>query len=306
MNHITARNASQHVPLRSGGFLREGIMEFSPDDAAFVLERYRYSRQRDETRAKDHIAALAEQMRRGLWLPKTQLDFAVVRGGDNLTLVNGHHRMHAQIAAGVPIRWNIVVHECESEGEIRALYSRFDTVLRKRSSSNILTGIGFHEDTGLAKEASTALWNAATVINAGMRFERGVILTDDRRDVAMEYAPAAQAIEELLREAIPVVRRRVRMASRYSVALVTMRYQPEVASDFWGGLFRDDALAKGDPRKTLLQDMDNRSGSSGLMAAHLLAAARAWSTFFEGRHLKSIRVMDHPVKIAGTPFIARP
>jgi hypothetical protein len=272
-----------------------------------VLKWCRYERQRDETRAKSHIASLSEQMQRGLWLQKTQIDFA--RVGSRLILVNGHHRMHAQVMSAVDILWNVVIHECADDEEVAALYWKFDTTLRKRSAANVLDGIGFAASMGLSKLGARALWGAAPIISLGMRIYRyqsdAPMLPDQRQEIASSYGHEARLAEAFLAEAPPAVRRKMFTPSRFAMMVYTLRHQPEKGADFWDGFCRDDGLAKGDPRKTLLQDMHSRSSNPGLQAQHMMAIARSWNAFFEGRSTTILRVTGGAVPIAGTEGVVR-
>jgi len=259
-------------------------------------------------KAKAHIDSLAEQMRRGLWLSKTQIDFA--RVGSQLVLVNGHHRMHAQAAAGIDIVWSVVIHECASQEEVAQLYWKFDTTLRKRTRANIVNGIGLAGELGISSQVAASLWSCAQTIALGMRFhvhmrDGAGILPDERLMVCRDYAQEARFYQDATKKAIPPVRRKMMQASLMAVALVTLKHQPSKAQEFWVGFCEDDGLAKGDPRKTLLADIQTRHATAGLSSAQMMAAARAWSAFYHGRDLKIIKVTGCPVDIAGTPFTVR-
>lgn len=307
MEHIKIVTAAQGMLH----FVREGFVTFTPAQAATVLRECRYERQRNETKAKAHINALAEQMRRGLWLPKTQIDFACL--GGRMILVNGHHRMHAQIASAVNIVWSVVVHDCATEAEVAGLYWKFDTTLRKRSAENILDGIGFADAVGLSRTAAKSLWDAVPIISLGLKFYRyqadgansGSMLPDERQEIARGYAEEARNANALLALAPPLVRRRMFVASRFAVMIVTLRHVPDTADTFWRGFCEDDGLAKGDPRKTLLHDMQTRPLNPGMQAQHMMAIARAWNAYFDGRQMTHLKVTGHAVPVAGTPFTVR-
>lgn len=287
-------------------FIREGFVSFTPAMAEHVVTHCRYERQRDETRSSSHIATLAEQMTRGLWLPKTQIDFAKV--GSRVVLVNGHHRMRAQMLSGASVLWNIVIHECRDDDELRSLYWRFDTNLRKRSAANIMSGIGFAEQVGLRKEIATALWNAAPVIAAGMRFaryqqEQRQMLPDERLAICRDYVSEANFIGEAVQlAALRTVRSKLIKVSQFAVAIVTLKHCPDKAEEFWRGVCDDDGLPKGDPRKALLIDMQSRGPKGALLAAQMMAAARCWNAWHAGSPIKAVKVTGNPVRVNGTPF----
>lgn len=288
-------------------FVQEGHVRFTPAQAKLVIDWCRYEFQRDESRAGGHIATLAEDMRRGNWLPKSQLDFARLDG--RLTLVNGHHRMRAQIESQADILWNIAIHECDSKAAVKSLYYRFDTNLRKRTAANIMGGIGFADEVGLKKDDASSLWKSAQVIADGMKLRQYInkqsnraLLTDERIAICHEFAAEAAAMGKFISLAPGHMRPKMRSVSTFSVALVTLKAEPEIANSFWKGLAEDDGLAKGDPRKTLLLDMQTRRGRAGLMASGMMAAARAWNAYRAGKELQIIKVTGHAVRIEGTQY----
>lgn len=304
-------NAPGRKPQPNLTFINEGLAMFTPDRAQTVLDHCRYDRQRDETKAKSHIAALAEQMRRGLWLPKTQIDFANVNG--RKILVNGHHRMHAQIEAKANVIWNVIIHDCADDAEVASLYWKFDTTIRKRSSSNILEGIGFAESIDVSKSVATALWTATPILALGLRIYRARIdgeavaqmMHDDRQQMAAGFAREAQLAQELIASAPLVVRKRMLVASRFAMMIAILRHQPETGEKFWRGFCEDDGLTKGDPRKTLLQDLQLRPHNAGLLAQHMMAIARAWNAFYHGRTMTHLKVTGSAIPVAGTPFTVK-
>jgi len=154
-------------------FVREGVSRWTPAQAHTVFNLCRYARNRDEGKGKSHIDALARQMSDGTWLPKSPIDFAQLPNG-SLTLVNGHHRMLAQVKSGRDIEWNIIIHPVEDDEETANLFWRFDTVMRVRSMQNILAGVGAAQSLELTKMGTVALSSAAVFIDNGMRPATGM------------------------------------------------------------------------------------------------------------------------------------
>ena len=92
-------------------------------------------------------------------------------------------------------------------------------------------------------------------------------------------------------------------ASVLSIALVTYRFQPEMAHDFWPRLARDSGLIEGDPAHTLLRwlrETPARHYDNGSYARHVAAA---WNAAYEGRQLFRLlaRQPTQPLLVAGTP-----
>lgn len=306
---ISSMQVSENIAhaQHAATFIREGFVKLTPAKMGVVLRECRYDRQRQVD--DKHVATLAEYMRRGLWRDKDQLSFARFDG--RLTLVNGYHRANAQLASGKDILWAIVIYECDTVDQVRALYHRFDTNLRKRSDQSILKGVGFAEEVGLAPGAATSLYRAVPIIADGMVvrvnktgtdvFSRRIV--DDRLALAKEYAPAAAAFEAMVKPATPRLRKKLGNATTYAVALVTTKLQPDTAQEFWGGMAENDGLRRYDPRAVLFADMMGRNFHTGTISQGLVVPALAWNAFWERRDLKIIKVVGgRKVRILGTPY----
>ena len=180
-------------------FLREGFVTLNPAQAGVILRECAYDGQRKVD--KDHVAVLAEQMRRKSWLKRGGIDFARLNG--RLILANGYHRLTSQIEAAVNIEWTVVIHECRAADEVRDLYHKFDTNVRKRTNIMVLNGIGFADEVGISKTAASALFGAAPIIATGLRSPHGndktrlfaQRLADDRLRTSQGLPPQAHTPE---------------------------------------------------------------------------------------------------------------
>lgn len=305
--HMTATNirAVPQVPL-----IREGVVTLNPAQAGWVVNNLRYENQRDESRAKLHIADLREMMQRGLWRPKDQIDFARMPDGQ-VILINGHHRLRAQAESGKDIVWNVVIHDCADTAAVGALYYTFDTVVRKRSVNNILNGVNLAGDLDLAKQTTAALFRSVPIIIAGMRIGSGLVeaarLIDDRLNAARQYADAARVLQGAFAPAPFNIKKRLFGGGVFAVALVTAKADPDRAYWFWHGIAENDGLKKADPRATLLKWMTFNESRSGLLSAPMIASALAWNAYIEGRNLGHIRVSGTAgVRIACTDLRVQP
>lgn len=290
-------------------FVREGVCKWTPAQANKVFNLCRYSRNRNEERGRAHIDALARQMTDGVWLPKSPIDFARMPDG-TLTLVNGHHRMLAQVKSARDIEWNVIIHDVESEEEIASLFWRFDTVMRVRSMHNVLDGVNAAENLDLSKSGTIALSRAAVFIDNGMRPTGGyyskTYTPAEKLALMSDWQIEARVYEDAISSAIKDARRKLYGAQIMAVALVTLRAHTESAIKFWSGIADDDGLRRGDPRKTLLDFMrDTHAAGSGLTAT-AAACARAWASWEAGRDLTMIRVGRQPVRIVGTKLTVQP
>lgn len=305
MLNITKLSAVE-APL---SFIREGFQKWTPAQANMVFQRCRYARNRSEMRGKSHIDALARQMSDGTWLPRSGIDFARLPDG-TLTLVNGHHRMLAQVQSGRDIEWSVVIHDCADQDDIANLFWRFDTVVRLRSTNNILDGVNAAASLGLSKLGVTALASAVTFIDNGMRPTMGAhqrtYTPAEKLTLMSQWGAEARAYEVAITAAKRNARRKLYGVQVMAVGLVTMRAAPESAEKFWRGIAEDDGLARHDPRKTLLDYLrDTHLAGSGYTATSV-AVARAWSAWEAGRDLTMVRIGKTPVRIVGSDMVVAP
>lgn len=290
-------------------FIQDGVAVWTPRHANTVFQRCRYKRNRDESKAKMHIDALARQMRNDEWLPRSPLDFARLPEG-TLTLVNGHHRLLAQVQSGRDIEWQIIIHDCEDEAEIAELFWRFDTVLRKRSVQNVLAGVNAAENLGLTKQGSVALARAVIFIDNGMRPNVGqhskLYTPAEKLRLMADWQQEGVLYEAAIEPAQTRLRGKLFGGQVMAVALVTFRANADKAHEFWNGIAADDGLTRGDPRKTLLDFLRDTHGASTGLTATAVACARAWAAWDAGRDLGMIRVGRASVRIAGTNVTVAP
>jgi hypothetical protein len=291
--------------------LSEGFGKLSAIEMHRVLQECAYEHQRPIS--ERHVQVLADLMARAQWQPKSQIDFAVIKG--RYILINGYHRAYAQVRSGKAIEWSIALHPCKTEADVRALYYAFDTNVRIRQAQDILRAYEFAESTGLPPQMARALYAAVPFIAS--RFEVNPRLKDnlitkavDRRlGLAGEYVKAAGRYSACLDGMREANKKRFLSGAVAAVAVITFRYQSETAWKFWSGVAQNDGLKRGDARHALVMDMFSRTRQKGTATVHAFAPAMiAWNAFFEDRPIQLIRVVPEkfvPV-IAGTPFDGKP
>lgn len=288
------------------GFVHEGFITFSAVQANEVLKHAVFEWQRKIS--EDHVRVLADIMSRGSWEPKDKVDFAAL--GDDLILVNGYHRMRAQVACGRPVEWTVVIHRCISMGEVRSLYHKFDTNTRIRQAPQILAGCGFSEGHNLPKNIASALYNAVPIIAANFSKlvkDRDILtsrVVERRIEMATEYARAASMYDQCLKGCAVKLKGKFLVAGTAAVALVTLRYQPIKANEFWRGAAENNGLLRGDPRLTLHNDLLSRARNAGSAVQAFASPAYAWNAWFDDREIKVIKIYKEQTRafLSGTPF----
>lgn len=307
---ITFALPSRFAAPTAAGLLEEGRFVVTPGIATQLLERFNYVGQRRIE--KQHVSRLAVQMRSGVWTPGSQIAFGSLPNG-TVCLVNGQHRLQAVIASGVPVEFQLLVVPVENEAGLHALYYRFDTVQRERSGRMVLASIGIAEQLDISRDAAHGAYRAGVVIASGLKMPEGhgdpltpELGTPDGRLAAIEpWWPQVKQYNDAISPAATKIKRRLLIASVMPVALVTLKYQPAKALEFWSGVAADDGLHVGDARKAMVHVLANVDFKNGFNAG-LIYTANCWNAWYAGRPLRFTKMVAGSVCApAGTPFAAK-
>lgn len=299
---------SQNRPV-SGGILEEGRATITPAIAEQLLSHFNYSNQRRISR--QHVAKLASEMHSGNWTPGTQIAFGVMPD-QRVFLVNGQHRLAAIVQSGETIEIQILLVPCENEDAIQKLYYRFDTVQRTRGVASIIGSAGIAEKLGIPRAVARGAYRAGVIIEMGLKFIPGVLRpphlgTPDGQLAAIGawWGQVQDYAKVIGKSDVPTVRRKVCDGSIMAVALVTLKYQPTKALEFWAGVASNDGLRVGDPRRTLHNALATRI-ITGAEGGTMVLCAHAWNHWFSGKDALTLKIMEASTcNPAGTPFANR-
>lgn len=307
----TAPPIPQLFAHAKSGLLEEGRFVITPDIAQQLLSRFNYGRQR--TVEKLHVSRLAAQMTAGNWTPGSQIAFGTLPDG-TIRLVNGQHRLHAVVAAGKSIEFQLLLSPVADEAAIHALYYRFDTLQRGRSDRMVLNSIGIAEQLDISRDAAAGAFKSAVVLGNGLSLPTNnhalagnpLLGTPDGKLATIEpWWPQVKQYDDLIKPSFGKVKRRLLTASIMPVALVTLKYQPAKAEEFWGGVAKDDGLKVGDPRKVMLHVLTNTDFKNQINSG-LILTANCWNAWYGSRQLSHTKVYVGSVCApAGTPYANR-
>lgn len=293
------RQSSLESLLHSGASLI-----VTPEIARQILSDCRYQNQRPLN--EDRALLLAGAMEHGTFRINTQLGFA--RLGGRLLLVDGQHRLNAVDLSGRPVPFRIEIYDCASEGEVDALYCRFDQPGGQRSQTQISRSLGLHDDdeNGLRPATAALLLRATPMLILELRRippalrPRQTRDLDFKKEVALQWKPQAIDYQACLDCGLSVRTGRFRSGGVFAVALVTLRYQREKAKLFWSRAIRNDALRTDDPAHALHSYfLSNKKKAAEFDLAE--AASHAWNAFFKGRSLTFCKSVGSPIRLLGTP-----
>lgn len=281
------------------GRVSSGTGIISPDEARYMRDTMHFDRQRKISEA--NITRLANEMRNGRFTQGTQIYIAVLPNGAEL-IINGNHTLEAIVESGEPQVLTITRAAVADEDEAGDIYAVFD-IQRVRSWRDSMRAIRADEGIPYADKVLSAMVIIERKFTGGTR----TASRPERIGMMAHYRDAAQLFAgEVTTGAADHNVRLLTRAAVFSVVLETLRYQPSLASEFWGNVTRDDGLRKGMPERALLQWLRSNSQGSGGMAGQndqARAAALAWNAAFSGqdRHHLKPRLMSS-FYLLGTPW----
>lgn len=283
----------------------------TPEVASGMLAASNYEYQRPLR--EQHVSMLAEEMKKGNFT--TNLISICQTEDGRQFVVNGQHTLNAIVACGIPIELPVETTFIEGDEDIAFVYSTKDAH-RKRSQGDIFRAYGLEPKYEMTHTEINAFGTAAGYILNNFRSlsGRAKFSHTDVVEFMDEWATYAKGYLLLLDETGKFKRPFLRVTT-FAVALVTFRYCPDRAVDFWKQVAIDDGLHVSDPRKTLHIWFSNTiqgnslNRSSAKKSVNLGTALRgtviAWNAYLDGRELSFIRVNNSslPFSINSTPYV---
>lgn len=284
----------------------DGEIAIAPGIASRLLTEANWEGQRSV--ASWHVDLLAEIMRRGEWKDGSQIALCLLDG--KLHLVNGQHRMEAVVKAAKAQRFQVKIHRCDSLAEVAQHYWSYDVAARQRSNAEILRAPGFATQHGLSRTMADKLYGCTPLLGCEFERQNYHIASANTRDagkrmsIATAWVREAAVYQSIIDEAYSQKHKtRLLSSSVMSIALYTIRHQPGKAMPFWAGVANGEGLKRGDPRKTLIADFDNRHITGGNPDLRLLPVSLAWNAWYQGRELSILKVPQNATfSLAGTPL----
>ena len=271
----------------------------TPDLAKHLRITCHFERQRPIN--DDNLRRLGAEAARGWFVHGTAITICVLPDGSG-RIVNGNHTLEMIAATGISIPLVFIYIEVASLEEAGRVYANFD-IQRTRSWTERMAATG----DGVGIPHANKVLSAMTFILNDFKGERPTPESRSARvrfELMKEYQRAAEIVASALQGTPAISQRRILVAPVMAMALVTAKYQPSAAYEFWHALATDDGLKVGDPRKALLRYFSNNPmrGTSARMVT-IGAVALAWNAFFTNKPLEFCKpnaVVSF--KILGTPW----
>jgi hypothetical protein len=231
---------------------RDSSTVVSPDMAAEWLERYKYAHNRPLSLGT--VVRYADMMQSGKFLNNSELVFVRYHGAR--FLINGQHRLAAQVRASATVSYILIEHEAYSEYDINLRYGLQDTG-RPRRFRDMYHSLGVCDELGMTANQIDAVASAMNFMKSDLHGKNSAMPRQDLIALVRLYAPFARHYCNLIVGSPKIMGRAMMRQSTLSVALLSLRYIADAAvrisapsiDEFWRGVAIDDRISVTDPRK---------------------------------------------------------
>jgi len=280
----------------------------------------KYERQRP-TRGST-LGKLVLMLRMEMFIPATTIVFAIGKGIKK-TLLDGYHRMTVLADYVGSMQFVEVVYRCSSKQAMHNLYTCIDTGIGKRLPSDMYAAYAGPQAAEQIGRAQVKRLIIAVRFIADL-FSQSVAKVQISSTlmycvIADHFIkPMGKMMTLMADDMHGLETQTVLQQSVLSVALVTLKYYPARACEFWGAIFRDDEMMTSDPRyicrKFLigLQATTERKGNGArgqqTPRAKSYVVSFCWDKFCRDESMLGIDIESiakgSKVFIAHTPFSA--
>jgi len=262
-----------------------------------------------------HVKELVGLMHDGVFLSRPITRHFV---GDKAYVTDGRHRLSAQVKAGKSY-WTTVEDylDCTLE-EVRAAYMAIDRGVRRTDADMVRASDVAHRIDMQSSEVNR-LSSAALLIHKKFYPHGSMDQQIETRSPLLRahliemWAPEAKKYFAIANQAKPGLRKLLLQRAVMSVALVTLRYQPDQAEEYFTLTALNDGLRMHQPEHTFIRLLTGQltagvlinSSAGNCILARQVAAL--WNAKYEGRDVEYVRNYNPrlPIRIAGTPFTSR-
>jgi hypothetical protein len=284
------------------------IKAISPGTAEHLLTKV-YDHQRKLNNAL--IERYSGEMKRVEWRDcESAIVIAVRSTGEYL--LNGQHRLHAVVASGTTQKFIVRRIPYESDQTMDLAYANMDRG-SNRSIAAQVHAMGLGEGHGftdrVAKQSITALrliLDNFRPVHAKSRMY--LTAPGDMQKAVLGWSNAIYAYHHSLLGAPATVQDWFWRAEVAAVALVTFRYAPEKASEFWHKVALHEDILSGSPEHLLYTLLATTKAETGAVRGSLARrVASAWNAVYLDKpinHLQS-RGDSAYIQILGTPWNRR-
>jgi len=266
------------------------IETVTPETATEWLEKLPYEGQRPINQRRVDLYAAA--MREGRWR-LSSIDIARCEETERGYLVNGQHRLWAVVYAGVPVDFAVIEHQYATYAEVQEHYAEAADTHQPRTATARLASYRIDAKVGLTVRETAFAGRALGLLIDGFR------RTPDRKTSSraraeglLEWAEEARTFLALTTRSPRALQSRLRSAPVFACALITLKFRPIVAGDFWGRVASYDGLLASSPEQTLVSWLLTTTGARLREIVTADAVGRCWNAAWRSSKLHHIKQSD--------------
>lgn len=279
------------------------IRKITPEMASAILVENHFYLQRIPK--PKHVSALADAMRSGEFPPGSSLCF--VQSPTKLELIDGQHRLRAQIAAEMEIEYSVVTLTSNDETASGVLYTQFD-IGAKRSVADRLRALNMAEHINLPMTQANLLASSAPYLKYRFGKITPYQITQmtplQRLEILKEFEQGAIQFFDCMNQAHKWISKCFMKPHFVALGAYLCQYAPATAIPLWKAISVNTCGDVDDPKNqmfALAQNVDTKT--VGLVRAIVISQAfiHGWNAIVEGKTM-SKKLTPAPVP-SDTPRI---
>jgi hypothetical protein len=279
------------------------VKELTPEYARYLLDSCVYDRQR---KLKDpQIKKYSRDIINGNFAVS---EIRLIHYNGQIYMTNGQHRCEAVILANKAITVTMLHLVARTEKELHKDYIHADSGII-RTTGDKLGASGIADILSLNLFKITKIGSATqAVINAFdyKQTNKRINSTDELLSALWCWADYGKVYLDTISKGDSKMQKLLLRKSIMAVGMITFRYKPALADQFWSAVALDDGLKKDTPQKKLVDYLKSTTPAGIPIKHQALRAAYCWNAFMDGREVKSLLVPKawemQPIRIEGTPF----
>ena len=266
------------------------IRNIGPETAKEILGSQNFRLQR---RIKpSQIGALTTAMKDGDFPAGTAIYFGETP--EKKVLIDGQHRLFAQVSAGVDIEYAVITLVCKDDNEVQIAYTQLD-IGTKRSISDRMRALDLTGHISLPGKQANALAAGAPFLKYrfGKMTSRMVsnLSPVQRLELCKEYEAAAAEFFKCIGTAEKWIQEAFMRPHFVALGVFLFHHSPEKALYLWSSLASNSCGTENDPRRRIFNmSMNVKSTAIALHRSLVVAQAflRGWNDMMEDKKVKSV------------------
>ena len=237
-----------------------------------------------------HLNSLVTSMQAGEFPPGTAICFA--RTTDSLELIDGQHRLRAQIEAKMSFEYTVTTIQCIDGKAVACLYTQFDIGAR-RTMVDRMKAIDVAAYSDLAPKQAQLLYTGAPYLKYRFGKMSPVQMNEmtplQRLEILREYEEGAKLFFSTMESAEKWIQKVFMRPSFVALGSFLYQHAPEKAEYLWSAIANNNCGGLKDPRHYMFSLAQNSEAVNMSILKRVMvvlqAFIRGWNAMIEGREM---------------------